>query len=79
MYTDPTGEYAWVAAAVIVYGAYSTYTTLRDFHDCVETNCQDTDGECERDTSNDALCRPDCFFNHVFGNAKGKKGPRTKL
>ena len=79
LYTDPTGEYGWVAAAVIAYGAYSTYTTLHDFHDCVKTNCQDTDGECEGDTSNDALCRRDCFFNNVFGNAKGKKGPRTKL
>ena len=79
MNTDPTGEYVWGAATVIAYGAYSTYTTLSVFYDCVKANCQDNEGECVGDTSIDALCRRDCFFKHVFGNAKGKKGPRKNL
>ena len=73
---DPTGEYGWVIYAAGAYAAYSTYTTLSDFNDCVE-NCPT---ECPRgDTSDNALCKRDCFFDNIFGAKKGKKGPRTKL
>lgn len=79
MNVDPTGEYGWVGFAVVAYGAYSTYTKLMDFHDCIEDKCENTEGECEGDTRNDAQCRRQCYADTIFGSAKGKKGPRTKL
>ena len=73
---DPTGEYGWVIYAAAAYAAYSTYTTLSDFNDCVE----DCPTECpDGDTSDNALCKRDCFFDNIFGAKKGKKGPRTRL